>query len=121
MVAFFILIFRYVPHKSGLTDGWASHFSKNSYSSKYRSFRGYVSIPIKIHEPHEKTITYSLNAENGNVKVVLKRPDHTEHTIASVEEGTLEGSEDVRFPIRGRYRLRIVGAKTKGSFNVEWT
>ena len=116
-----VLSFRNIPHKSGLFNGWVSHFSKNSYRSRYLTFRGYVSCPIKIEEPQQMTFTYALNAENGRLDLFLKHPDHTEHELASVEGNAVEGSTEVQFPVSGKYRLRIVGTRTRGNFEVEWT
>jgi hypothetical protein len=115
------LSLRNIPFKSGLFNGWVSHSSKNSYRSKYLTFRGFVSCPIKIEEPRQMTFTYTLNAEKGRLDLILKHPNHTEHELVSVEENAIEGSTVVQFPVSGKYRLRIVGTKTRGNFEVEWS
>ena len=121
VILFFIFTFSKDRRKNGDFKDWNQKDTKNSDAATYESFDGFVSIPLRIKESRDKTFTYKLNAEEGSLKLVIKHPDHTEDEIVSCTGETIEGTKDFHFPSEGKYRLRISGAKTKGSFSVEWT
>jgi len=108
-------------YKSGSFNMWISRYSKTSYRATYSWFNGFVSIPIKIDTPQEKTFTYEINVEKESLKLTLTHPNKSEHPIEICEGGTIETTKTVEFPTTGKYRLRIIGKKTKGSFDVKWS
>lgn len=108
------------PIKSGVFINWERSFTSNSYSASYDRMNGKITIPIILEGRQELTIDYELVSEKGTISIELRHPNGNTLEYITCENGNQSKAALARTENKGKYKLRIMGDDTKGSFSVSW-
>jgi len=97
---------------------WSENSGKDHIRATYMRFSGTEKKVIKLDEGDTLLIDYQSEVNEGKLTLTLTDPEGNE--VASLSADT-EGTRTIDAPESGKYALWIMGDKTGGSFEIEWS
>jgi len=116
--------------RSSLRIGWLESGGPRHKTARYRTFSGVERASFRVEEGQTVEIDYEINVEKGTLTLSVTDPDGEIVWEETFEEAVGDGGEpELSFrgehalePVAqtGRYKLRIEGDRTGGSFDLSW-
>lgn len=97
---------------------WSGNSGKDHIEAKYKKFTGTEKKRIRLEEGDTLVIDYQSEVDEGTLTLTVTDPEGNE--VASLTADT-EGTENVDAPQSGKYTIWIMGDKTGGSFEIDWS
>ena len=99
--------------------GWVATNLDNTFEASYRRFDGQEVETYQLESGKSFSLSYDIEVNEGSLTLELVNPEDE----PVWEESFSENAEDVfEFTpeTTGRYRLRVIGDDTRGSFELTW-
>ena len=99
--------------------GWVATNLDNTFEASYRRFDGQEVETYQLESGKSFSLSYDIEVNEGSLTLELVSPEDE----PVWEESFSENAEDVfEFTpeTTGRYRLRVIGDDTRGSFELTW-
>ena len=99
--------------------GWVATNLGNTFEASYRRFDGQEVETYQLESGKSFSLSYDIEVNEGSLTLELVNPEDE----PVWEESFSENAEDVfEFTpeTTGRYRLRVIGDDTRGSFELTW-
>ncbi len=109
-------------YSSGVRRGWLSSDGLASMKAKYAYWNGVRQRAISLKEDTTLEFAYTAAATQGSLTIMVQDPAGNPLFSVTVDENSKEASDkvQVRAETAGRYKVRVQGESTAGSFSVSW-
>jgi hypothetical protein len=88
-------------------------------SMRYDYFNGFKYTIIKVKDGETKTVDIEITTISGELTVYVAKDNDTTNAVF-FEENIAEGSYSVDLTEAGKFTIKVIAAKHKGSFIINW-
>lgn len=99
--------------------GWVATNMGDTFEASYRRFDGREVENYQLEAGESFSLSYDIEVDEGSLTLELVDPQDElvwEETFSEDDEDVFEVTPETS----GRYRLRVIGDDTQGSFELNW-